>query len=131
MRELERIAADTSTHAPALAAGTLRIGIVGAGRVGTALARALRAAGHEVDGPAGRGETTAGEAILLCVPDGEIGSAAAAVAGSARFVGHTSGPTPLTALGPARAETFGLHPLQTITHPEVELRGSGCAVAGK
>ena len=131
MRELERIAADTSTDPPALAAGTLRIGIVGAGRVGAALARALRAAGREVDGPAGRGEIAGGEAILLCVPDGEIGSAAAAVAGSARFVGHTSGATPLTALGPARAEAFGLHPLQTITHPEVELRGSGCAVAGE
>jgi len=131
MRELERTAADTSMHAPALAAGTLPIGIVGAGRVGTALARALRAVGHEVDGPARRGEVPAGEAILLCVPDGEIGVAATAVAGSARFVGHTSGATPLSALAAARAQAFGLHPLQTIANPEVDLRGSGCAVAGE
>ena len=56
---------------------------------------------------------------------------AAAVAGSARFVGHTSGATPLTALASARAEAFGLHPLQTIPRPDVDLRGSGCAVAGE
>src|SRR2546425_416876 len=103
MRELERTAADTSTHAPALAAGTLRIGIVRAGRVGTALARALRAAGHEVDGPAGRGEIPGGEAILLCAPVGEIGRAAGAVAAPARFVGHPIAATRRTTPRPARA----------------------------
>jgi predicted short-subunit dehydrogenase-like oxidoreductase (DUF2520 family) len=76
----------------------LDIGIVGQGRVGGTLARALRAAGHRVAGPAGRGEAPPGDIVLLCVPDAEIEAAAAAVAGSARFVGHTSGATPLTAL---------------------------------
>src|SRR3954466_1020725 len=90
------------------------VGVVGRGRLGTALARALGEAGVQVDGPAGRGEVPAGEAILLCVPDEEIGAAAEVVAGSAPLVGHTSGATPLSALGPAAgAQWFGLHPLQS------------------
>src|SRR5438132_14429068 len=116
MRELERIAAeDTSLH-PSASAEPLRVGIVGRGRAGRALAAALRRAGHRIDGPTGRGEQPAGDAnaILLCVPDSEIEVAAAAVAGRARFVGHVSGATPLSALDPAGAEAFGLHPLQTI-----------------
>jgi predicted short-subunit dehydrogenase-like oxidoreductase (DUF2520 family) len=129
MRELERTAADTSTAQPAMA-GAMRVGVVGAGRVGTALARALREAGHRVAGPTGRGEVPDGEVALLCVPDGEIESAARSVAGRARFVGHTSGATPLSALAPAGAESFGLHPLQTIAGADADLRGCGCAVAG-
>jgi predicted short-subunit dehydrogenase-like oxidoreductase (DUF2520 family) len=66
----------------------------------------------------------------LCVPDSEIGAAAGAVAGRASFVGHVSGATPLSALAPARAKVFGLHPLQTITDEETDLRGCGCAIAG-
>ena len=38
----------------------LRVGVVGPGRLGTALAAALREAGVAVDGPAGRGEIPAG-----------------------------------------------------------------------
>jgi predicted short-subunit dehydrogenase-like oxidoreductase (DUF2520 family) len=112
-----------------------RIGVVGAGRLGTALAAALRESGCEVDGPAGRGEVPRGEAIVLCVPDSEIGAAAARVAGAAPLVGHTSGATPLAALEPARAAgaaVFGLHPLQTFTGAGDRDRfaGAGCAVAG-
>ena len=94
------------------------VGIVGAGRLGTALAAALRGTGVAVQGPAGRGEVPAGEAILLCVPDAEIPAAAETVAGAAPLVGHTSGATPLSALGPAEragAALFGLHPLQTVS----------------
>jgi predicted short-subunit dehydrogenase-like oxidoreductase (DUF2520 family) len=132
MRELERNVADTSRSLPA-AAGSLRIGIVGRGRVGTALAAGLRRAGYSVDGPAGRGEVPDGEVVLLCVPDAEIEAAAEAVAGAARFVGHTSGATPLAALDPAAragARTFGLHPLQTIAGPDTHLRGAGCGIGG-
>jgi predicted short-subunit dehydrogenase-like oxidoreductase (DUF2520 family) len=134
MRELERTAADSTDPGTAATADGLRapirIGIVGRGRVGGALARALRETGHEVSGPAGRGETPACDAILLCVPDAEIEAAARAIAGAPAFVGHTSGATPLAALGAAGAPAFGLHPLQTIAGPEAELRGCGCAVAG-
>ena len=120
------------------------ISLVGRGRLGTALAAALRDCGLDVEGPLGRGEPPrrgdgAGpvDAILLCVPDGEIERAARAVAGLAPLVGHTSGATPLSALEPAaRGGTalFGLHPLQTFsgeeTDPAGRLAGAGCAVAG-
>ena len=128
MRELERNpAAETSTDAPR---AVVRVGILGRGRVGRALAAALHDAGFEVEGPAARGEVPAADAILLCVPDAEIPAAAAAVAGGARFVGHTSGATPLAALATAGGEAFGLHPLQTVPEGGADLRGAGCAVAG-
>jgi predicted short-subunit dehydrogenase-like oxidoreductase (DUF2520 family) len=112
-----------------------RVGVVGAGRLGTALVGALREAGVGVEGPAGRGEVPTGcAAIVLCVPDGEIEAAAAAVAGAAPLVGHTSGATRLSALVPAGgAAAFGLHPLQTFTPESSGLRafaGAGCAIAG-
>jgi predicted short-subunit dehydrogenase-like oxidoreductase (DUF2520 family) len=110
-----------------------RVGVVGAGRVGTALSAALRAAGVAVEGPARRGELLRGcDAILLCVPDAEIPAAAAAVRGAAPFVGHTSGASPLSTLEAAGGAAFGLHPLQTVpagSGPEV-FAGAGCAVAG-
>jgi len=109
----------------------LRVGIVGPGRVGTALARALRDAGVTVEGPVGRGERPAGcDAILLCVPDGEIAAAAEVVTAAAPLVGHTSGATPLSALVHAGVAAFGLHPLQTVAHPGVGFDGVGAAVAG-
>src|SRR4051794_21632500 len=90
--------------------------VVGHGRLGTALADALRAAGARVDGPLGRGATAHGaQVVLLAVPDAEIANAAALVAPGA-LVGHCSGATtlaPLLAAGHARA--FSLHPLMTIT----------------
>jgi predicted short-subunit dehydrogenase-like oxidoreductase (DUF2520 family) len=111
-----------------------RLGVVGAGRLGSALAAALRAAGYPVEGPAGRGERPLDcEAIVLCVPDAEIPSAAAAVAGAAPLVGHTSGATPLAALEAAGAAAcFGLHPLQSFAAGAAAeaFRGAGCAVAG-
>ncbi len=67
------------------------------------------------------------------MPDGEIEAAAAAIAGAAPLVGHTSGATPLNALAPAGAAAFGLHPLQTFTADSSGLRafeGAGCAIAG-
>ena len=118
----------------------LRVGVVGPGRLGTALARALREAGVAVEGPAARGEIPAGcDAIVLCVPDGEIEAAAATVAGAAPLVGHTSGATPLSALAPAGAAAFGLHPLQTFAGEPgasaepgalAAFAGAGCAIAG-
>src|SRR5690242_21914843 len=111
-----------------------RIGVVGRGRLGSALATALREAGHQVSGPAGRGEVPEGDAIVLCVPDSEISAAAAAVAGAAPLIGHTSGATPLAALEPSGAAgRFGIHPLQTFSgseHDAARFRGCRCAVRG-
>ena len=67
--------------------------------------------------------------MLLCVPDGEIAAAAAAVA-RGPLVGHCSGATGLEPLAPH--EAFSLHPLMTVpagARPDV-LVGAGCAVDG-
>src|SRR5436190_23931309 len=124
MRELERNVPPSPTPLPVSDTGPV---VVGRGRLGTALAAAL-GAGE----PLGRGETPPAGAdyVLLCVPDAEIPAAAEAAAGRARFVGHTSGATPLSALAPAGAEVFALHPLQTVTAAGADFRGCGCAVAG-
>lgn len=106
------------------------IAIVGAGRLGTALTAALRAAGYVVLGPLGRGADARGAtAVLLCVPDGEIAAAAAAVA-HGPLVGHCSGATGLEPLAPH--EAFSLHPLMTVPVGATGdmLAGAGCAVDG-
>jgi predicted short-subunit dehydrogenase-like oxidoreductase (DUF2520 family) len=101
------------------------IAIVGAGRLGTTLAEGLG-----VHAPLGRGADARGAStVLLCVPDGEIAAAAAAVA-PGPVVGHCSGATGLDVLAPH--EAFSLHPLMTVpagAGPDV-LRGAGCAVDG-
>jgi predicted short-subunit dehydrogenase-like oxidoreductase (DUF2520 family) len=104
--------------------------IVGAGRLGTALAASLRAAGVPVEGPLGRGaDGTGAAAVLLCVPDAQIAAAAAAVT-PGLLIGHCSGATTLAPLAPH--EAFSLHPLMTVPDgagPEV-FAGAGAAVAG-
>ena len=112
-------------HAP------VSVAIVGAGRLGSAVARALRAADVAVEGPLGRDAVPAAAIVLLCVPDVEIAVAAENLRG-ARFVGHVSGATPLAALDAAGGESFGLHPLQTFAGGEgpEAFRGIGAAVAG-
>jgi predicted short-subunit dehydrogenase-like oxidoreductase (DUF2520 family) len=104
------------------------IAIVGGGRMGRALIDALSAAGVSVTGPHGRGFAGAGaDAVLLCVPDGQIAAAAALVA-PGPLVGHCSGATGLDALAPH--EAFALHPLMTITRRGGDFRGAGAAAAG-
>lgn len=112
---------------PSAGPGTT-IAIVGGGRLGSALARALKASGLTVFGPLGRGDVVPdAEIALLCVPDAAIPDAAATARPHARHLGHVSGATPLTAVD------FSLHPLQTFTgteSPEVFL-GVGAAIAGR
>jgi predicted short-subunit dehydrogenase-like oxidoreductase (DUF2520 family) len=104
------------------------IAIVGGGRMGRALTAALDGAGVRVTGPHGRGFDGAGaDAVLLCVPDGQIAAAAMAVV-PGPLVGHCSGATGLDALVPH--EAFALHPLMTITRRGGDFRGAGAAVAG-
>ncbi|MBV9607111.1 MAG: DUF2520 domain-containing protein [Solirubrobacterales bacterium] len=121
MRELER---DTSSDTPSCR----RLTVVGPGRVGHAMADALAAAGYEIDGPLGRGADGAGaDAVLLCVPDGEIARAAAEIS-AGRLVGHCSGATGLAVLAPH--EAFSLHPLMTVTAEGADFAGAGAAIAG-
>jgi predicted short-subunit dehydrogenase-like oxidoreductase (DUF2520 family) len=104
------------------------IAIVGGGRMGRALFAALGAAGARATGPHGRGFDGAGaDAVLLCVPDGQIAAAAAAIE-PGPLVGHCSGATGLDVLAPH--EAFGVHPLMTITRRGGDFRDAGAAVAG-
>ena len=107
------------------------IAVIGAGRLGAALAAALRAAGCRVDGPLGRGADPGAAAgiVLLCVPDAEIAAAAAAVT-RGPLVGHCSGATGLAPL--AGHEGFALHPLMTVPAgaPPSVFAGAGCAIDG-
>ena len=130
MRELERGTNPHERDFPALA-------LIGAGRVGRAIHRAARAEG--IDSTlAGRDDALTAaegsEVVLLCVPDSAIEAACESIAPAGpRFVGHTSGALgaePLASAAAAGAETFGLHPLQTITDGNPELIGASCAVEG-
>lgn len=105
-----------------------RVAIVGAGRLGGAMAAALRETGLDVTGPLGRGAAAAdADLVLLCVPDGAIADAASRVA-PGRLVGHCSGATTLAPLAPH--EAFSLHPLMAVPDASARFRGAGCAVAG-
>lgn len=107
--------------------------VVGRGRLGTALAAALRAGGVAVDGPLGRHEAPGGtpRVVLLCVPDAAIAQAAAALSPApGLLVGHCSGSTTLAPLD--GHEALSLHPLMTVPRgagPET-LQGAAAAVAG-
>lgn len=127
MRELERH--PNTPLAPV--AASMRLAVVGQGRLGSALATALRgsegpavseALGHDAD-------LTGYDAILLCVPDSAIKAAAATVP-AGRLVGHCSGASGLALLGPH--EAFSLHPLMTFAHGDGPARfvGAGAAIAG-
>jgi len=117
MRELDRIASESTLE---------RYAIVGAGRLGHALAAALRDAGLEVEGPLGRGAQPEAPVVLLTVPDGEIRAAAEAT--PAPLIGHCSGATTLEVFGDR--EGFSLHPLMTVPEHGATFAGAGCAVAG-
>jgi len=119
----------------------MRISVIGAGRVGTALAVLLERAGHEVVAVAGR-EATAdrvatwlpsvpvvapvaaagrGELVLLAVPDDALGPVAAELADAEAvaagvWVVHLSGAAGLAVLDPllgVGARRLAVHPLQT------------------
>jgi len=116
---------------PAQACAPDRLAIVGAGRMGMALAGALSAAAIDFEGPLRRGEPPSGEAgaVLLCVPDGQIAAAAAALpAREGCLVGHTSAATTLAPL--AAHVAFSLHPLMTVTAEGATFAGATAAIAG-
>jgi predicted short-subunit dehydrogenase-like oxidoreductase (DUF2520 family) len=122
MRELERESLSDNPFCPSLA-------IIGRGRLGTALTAALRDGGYLVIGPLGRGsnEFQGADAVLLCVPDGEI-QAAARLIPCGPLVGHCSGAAGLEPLQPH--EAFSLHPLMTVTPSGAQFAGAGAAIAG-
>ncbi len=136
----------------------MKVSVVGAGRVGTAMAVLLGRAGHVVVAVSGRGPTRdraarylsdaallepaeaarAGELVLLGVPDDLIGSTArdltvANAVGEGQFVAHLSGALGLAVLEPVRtagARRLVIHPLQTCPDVARALdRIPGCTIA--
>jgi len=128
----------------------LRVGVVGAGRVGAVLSAALRTAGHDVVAAAGesdasrrriatllpgvaRGKPTdvarACDLLLLAVPDDMLGNVVTMLADSGalhegQYVVHTSGRHGLAVLEPARlvgARVVAMHPAMTFTGTAVDL----------
>jgi predicted short-subunit dehydrogenase-like oxidoreductase (DUF2520 family) len=112
--------------------------IIGAGRAGTALARALTGAGWDVAPLLGRADDPSGAAdgtdlLVLAVPDAAIGEIAAAVEPRpTTVVAHLAGSLGLGVLAP-HPRRAALHPLVPIPAGELgaeRLRGATFAVAG-
>jgi predicted short-subunit dehydrogenase-like oxidoreductase (DUF2520 family) len=134
----------------------LRLGVVGAGRVGAVLAAALRSRGHEVVAVAGESDASrrraadllpgvplhkptevarACDVLLLTVPDDMLANVVTMLTASGairegQYVVHTSGAHGLEILTPAieaGARGIAMHPAMTFTGTEVDLpRLSGC-----
>ena len=127
MRELDRQPRPSSAPTPL---APERVAVIGDGRLGNAIADGLRTAGLTVSGPLGRGATPRDvDAVLLCVPDGEIAAAASLIAPGVPL-GHCSGATGLEVL--AGHDAFSVHPLMTVTAGSTgaAFAGAGAAVAG-
>ena len=134
----------------------VKIGIVGAGRVGAVLGAALQTAGHEIVAVAGESDasrqraakllpgvlilkptavTRACDLLLLTVPDDMLGNvitqlAAAGAIHPGQYIAHTSGAHGLAVLSPATklgARPIALHPAMTFTGTAIDLdRLPGC-----
>ncbi|GAB3247889.1 hypothetical protein GCM10027448_10940 [Nocardioides dilutus] len=128
----------------------MRVGVVGAGRVGAVLAAALRRAGHEIVAAAGESDASrsrietllpgvavlkptdvarASDLLLLTVPDDMLDNVVTMLAASGairegQYVAHTSGRHGLAVLAPARevgARVLAIHPAMTFTGTDVDL----------
>lgn len=136
----------------------MKVAVVGAGRVGTAIAVLLERAGHRIVGISGRAETrerasvhlpsvpflepaqaaAAAELVVIGTPDDVIeptveALAAAAAVGPGTWVAHLSGSLGLDVLRHARgagARILAIHPLQTFPDVDSALeRLPGCSIA--
>jgi predicted short-subunit dehydrogenase-like oxidoreductase (DUF2520 family) len=137
----------------------LRVGVIGAGRVGAVLAAALRARGHEIVSVAGESDaslrrvadllpgvpvakpTAVGRAcdvLLLTVPDDMLDNVVSQLAASGalhagQFVVHTSGSHGLQVLEPAvrvGARPVAMHPAMTFTGTARDLERLPACVFG-
>ena len=141
-----------------LPGGGLRVGVVGAGRVGAVLAARLHASGHRVVAVAGESDASRAriadllpglqpqrpsavardcDLLLLTVPDDMLPNVVRVLADSGalhagQLVAHTSGRHGLAVLEPARAvgaRPLALHPALTFTGTRLDLdRLTGCVV---
>ena len=126
------------------------VAVIGAGRVGTAIAVLLARAGHRIVGASGRAPSRArvatylpgvpfvdaadaaraAQVVFVAVPDDAIASVVAGLsdAGALRegtWVAHLSGAARIGVMAPARAlgaRPLGFHPLQTFSDHETGAR---------
>jgi len=116
----------------------LRIGIIGAGRVAQALARALTARGWDVVPIDSRALRSENRTLMIAVADdalAEVATALAEACPSGDGVAlHTSGAHGPEILAPLAAKGFAcgtLHPLQTISGADADvLQGAAFAISG-
>lgn len=128
----------------------MRVGVIGAGRVGAVLAHALRASGHDVVGATAVSEASVervetlllgtpilasdeilrrAQIVLLTVPDDAIGRVTEGLASlglwtADHIVMHTSGVHGLEVLEPARAAgaiAIAIHPVMTFTGTSLDV----------
>jgi len=95
--------------------------VIGPGRAGGSLARALVEVGWHHDRTYGRGDDVGNAAVgvdvcVIATPDESIASVAAAVTPADAVLMHLSGAMPLTVLGSHRAAA--LHPLASLADPD-------------
>lgn len=135
-------------HPPAPSRPTLRIGVVGAGRVGAVLGAALRAAGHEVVAVSAVSQDSveraelllpgvpvmpvpevveAAQLVLLAVPDDALSDLVAGLHATGtwrpgQLVAHTSGRHGLAPFAPAvDLLPMAIHPAMTFTGTSLDL----------
>ena len=116
-----------------------RVRIIGAGRAGTSLARALKTVGHDVEGPLTRGAAFSSaadgvDALIIATADSAIAEVVGQVTPNAScVVMHLSGSLGLDVLG-AHPRVGALHPLVPLPTVEIGtqrlLSGGTFAVAG-
>ena len=111
--------------------------VIGAGRAGGALARALTRAGWTVDGPLGRGDdlrqaATGTRRLVLAVPDAAVDAVASAIEPGDAVVIHLAGSLDLDVLAghDRRASVHPLVALPDAVRGADRLRGAWFAVAG-
>jgi len=109
--------------------------VIGPGRAGTAMSRALEAAGWTVALPIRHGgevsnAATGVDLVVIATPDVNVAAVAAAIDPvDATVVAHLAGSLGLDALAP-HARRASIHPLVSIPSGETNLRGAWFAVAG-
>lgn len=112
----------------------MRITIVGRGRVGRGLARALASTEHEVRLVRGRSTASleTSDVVLLTVPDPAIAATAARIAPSRGVVLHASGSLGADVLRPSRGAVGVMHPLVSFADPArpPSLTGTTFVIAG-
>ena len=114
----------------------MRLGFVGAGRVGKGLSLALSRAGYTITGVASRSRgdaqkvVDASDIVFLTVPDDAIAAVCRSLTWQKQGVVHCSGAAELTVLEGASGQAGGFHPLVMFADPEIAARSiAGAAIA--